>query len=237
MTDQQDSRALRDNERVEALLPWLHRNQLSEADQQFIKDSALPPPQLEAELAQENELCVALDAIAAEDAEDGARDADAAWVAFKNRLPDVRTNLSPSVTGSRPVATPNKLRASSWRELRLPRTKVGWLATVQSASLAALALLFIPGQLAQDAPEYTTLSSDSAAASTTSGDAVLVFEPSTSEVTIRELLGSAGAQITMGPMANGGYVISLDGGPKGRGMQILRESDAVKMAEPLNLGD
>lgn len=236
MTNEQDGRELRGDDRIEALMPWLRRNELDKADQQFIKDDISRSADFEAKLAQENDLAAALNAIAAQEVEEVGRDNNSAWADFKNRLPDPRTEEVAPFSGSLPNRNRGKARVSSWRKFHFPQTKLGWLATVQMAALAALAFLFIPAQISQDAPAYTTLSSAGVAPPTAGGDVILVFKPSASEADIREVLGSAGAQITRGPMANGGYIVSLEEGIAGSGMQTLRRSDAVTLAEPLDAG-
>jgi len=233
-----ESDALHDHERVDALMPWIRRGDLEKADRDVIEDELTKSPSFKAKLAQEKELAAALEDIAADEVAEDAANADAAWAKFKTRLPVSDVSVP---EGAPPQAQPlprsrasAPTRTSAWRRFRLPQTNVGWLATAQTAALAAMAFLFIPGQLAQTDGEYRTLSSDGAIAPAPAGNAVVMFDPSTDLATMQQALSDAGARIVDGPMANGGYVIALEDGTLDKSLEALRSNEVVVLAQPLS---
>ena len=232
-----------DQERVDAMIPWVNRDQLEGDDRDLVSDELAMSPAFQAKLAQEDDLASALDAVAQDEAAESAADVDAAWAKFKARLPEATRSVpedAPPQAQPLPRANQQKGRASSlartsaWRRFRLPQTNVGWLATAQTAALAAMAFLFIPGQLAEDEGDYRMLSSDGAPADLPVGNAVIMLDPAIDLATLQQMLNEAGARIVDGPMANGGYVIALDEADVQTGLETLRASEAVVLAEPLS---
>lgn len=230
--------ALHDHERVDALMPWIRSGDLEQADRDVIDEELAKSPTFKAKLAQEKELAAALKGVAADEMAEDASDADAAWATFKARLPEIDATVP---EGAPPQAQPlprsrasAPVRTSAWRRFRLPQTNVGWLATAQTAALAALAFVFIPGQLAQTDGEYRTLSSDAATAPTPAGNAVLMFDPSTDQAAMQQALNEVGARIVDGPMANGGYVIALEDNELDKSLETLRNNETVVLAQPLS---
>ncbi|MEM7702811.1 MAG: hypothetical protein AAF251_12800 [Pseudomonadota bacterium] len=234
----EDGDTLHDHERVDALMPWIARGELEHADSELIDEELAKSPAFQAKLAQESELAGVMKDIAAEEEAQSDEDADAAWTKFKARLPETTRSVP---EGAPPQAQPlprtrasSSARTSAWRRFRLPQTNVGWLATAQTAVLAALAFLFIPGQLVEEEGDYRMLSSDGASAALPVGNAVIMLDPATDLATLQQTLDEAGARIVDGPMANGGYVIALDEADVQTGLETLRASEAVVLAEPLS---
>lgn len=227
-----------DHERIDALMPWIKRGELEDAESDLVTDELAKSPAFQAKLAQEGDLAAALGEIAADEAEINAADADAAWTKFKTRLPSPKAN-APEDAPPQAHPTPRQrasspARISAWRRFRLPQTSVGWLATAQTAVLAALAFLFIPGQIATTDQEYRTLSSDEVATALPAGNAVVMIDPATDLATLQEILSEAGARIVDGPMANGGYVIAVDKETFSARLEALRSNEAVILVEPLS---
>ena len=230
-----------DHERVDAMMPWINRDQLEGEDRDLVSDELSMSPTFQAKLAQEGDLASALDAVAQDEAAESAADVDAAWAKFKARLPERSLHVAEdslpkpqplSQSAGRPRAS-GVQRTSPWRRFRLPRTNVGWLATAQTAALAALAFLFIPGQLKPQEDEYRLLSSDDPTAQAPMGNVVLMFDPASDQATMQALLAKVGARIVDGPMENGGYVLVIEADDLEAGLATLQASEAVVLAQPL----
>ncbi len=232
MTKETDKK-LNEREQVEALMTWIDRKQLTEADQSLVADELARSPDLQDELALEKALIGALAKV--EEDEQAAADAshDAAWQSFKSRLEaqergDGQTELRPT-----PARAAGAGRSSSWRKLRMPQSSLGWLATAQAAALVAMAVFLIPSPSPDQPGEFQTLSSGEEP-QVPSGNAVLVFQPSASAASLNNVLDGAGARIVDGPMANGAYVISIDPDGLEDAIESLRESEDVVMVEALS---
>ena len=232
---------LHEHERIDALMPWIDCDDLSEEDRALVSQERVTSLAFGAKEAQDRDLAAALDDIAADERAESEGDADAAWSAFKARLADATPTSapSPSVDDLPPLRerTKRSSRSSAWRRFRMPQTSVGWLATAQTAVLAALAFMFVPGQIASDEPEYRTLSAGEAPTTVPAGNAVLVFDPASDQTAMQTALNQAGARIVDGPMANGGYVIALDPEALETGLEALKANDAVILAETLKPRD
>lgn len=228
---------LHEHERVDAMMPWINRGELEGEDCDLVSEELAQSPAFQAKLAQEGDLVAALDEIAADEVAQSAAGADAAWARFKARLPENGPTVpedAPPQAQHLPKNRPTgSVRTSAWRRFRLPQTGVGWLATAQTAVLAALAFVFIPGQLEPQPEEYRLLSSDVPAAQAPVGNVVLMLDPATSQASAWVLLSEAKARIVDGPMANGGYVLQIDADDLDDGLAKLRASEAVVLAEPL----
>lgn len=241
---------LQGDERIDALMPWIKRSDLQNEDSDLVSEELANSAEFRGKLAQESDLEAALEAIAADEATHSAGDADAAWAKFKARLPD-----KPAAETSLPVAEdappqPHPLpleqrqprasgapRTSAWRRFRLPQTGVGWLATAQTAVLAALAFAFIPGQIEPQEDEYRLLSSDELAAQPSQGNVVIILDPTSDQATLKALLAQVDARIVDGPMENGGYVLSLEADNLEAGLVTLEASEAVVMVQPLSIAE
>lgn len=221
-------------ERLDALMPWIRRDQLAAVERQSISEDLTSSPGFQVLLAEEEALASAFADIADEEEAAASGDTDAAWLGFRQRL-EVQHGDSASDPTQARLRTPGKVRSSVWRSLRLPKSRLGWIATAQTAALAALALMLVPGQSAQSDGEYRTLSADTAQWAP-EGNVVLVFEPTTPEVAMREVLEAANARIVDGPMANGGYVIVIEDEKIDAAIKALRANEAVLLAETLGAG-
>jgi len=233
-----NSHELNEHERVDAMMPWINRGELEDSDCDLVSEELAQSPAFQAKLAQEGDLVAALDEIASEEVAENEADADAAWSRFKARLPENRSTVPEDA--SHPAHTlPNSrtsglVRSSGWRRFRLPQTGVGWLATAQTAVLAALAFAFIPGQVEPQPEEYQLLSSDDLATQAPVGNVVIILDPSSDQATVQTLLSEAEARIVDGPMANGGYVLRIEADDLDAGIATLQASEAVILVERLS---
>lgn len=233
----EDDRELPNDQRIEVLMPWIKHGGLDEKDRALISDARTNLPEFQARLVQERDLGDALEAIARDEnaAAGNSAQADAAWAKFKQRLATAKP-AAVSQPGTTRLRAAGKARSSNWRLLRLPQTRMGWLAAGQTAALACVALLFASAQLSYGDAQYRTLSS-APSAPTPTGSAVVAFKPATDQAAMRAALVSAHARIVDGPMANGGYIIALGEERMDEGLETLRANDSVLLIEALGGGE
>lgn len=225
---------LENDERLDALMPWIWREQLEAAERQSISSELISSPGFQAKLAEEESLALALADIADDEEVAASGSADAAWLKFRQRLEAHQRDSAGDLTQAR-LRTPGRVRSSVWRSLRLPQTRLGWIVTSQTAALAAFAFVLVPGQFPKGNGEYRTLSADTGAQAP-EGNVVIVFEPTAPEAAMREILEAVNARIVDGPMANGGYVIVVEEGKMDTTINALKANEAVLLAETLGAG-
>jgi anti-sigma factor RsiW len=123
-----------------------------------------------------------------------------------------------------------------WQMTR--RTISGWaarpmrvaaFATAQAAML--LAVFQLAQQPAQPDSEYRTLSSGESA---NEANAVVMFEPETSEAEFRKLLADAGAEIVGGPTESNGYLLNLPRAKRDATLETLRKQPHIMLAQPID---
>ena len=131
----------------------------------------------------------------------------------------------------------NVVEISRWRrDWRAASTTVRRLVIAQAACLMAVITLLVINPTT--AVDYTTLSEPQpqAGGSVASGYQVyrLMFHPATTEVDIRNLMGSVEGQIISGPSASGVYNVAvLHNDQQGTlVLDSLRRSPWVRLAEP-----
>lgn len=232
MADKKDTR-LNEQEQVEAMMTWIKRGQVTDADKALAEDQLARSPDLAKDLALEEELIDAFADVADDEDAEARASSDAAWENFKTRLEAQEGGDALPQMRSTQLQAAGEGRASAWRRFRLPQTSMGWLATAQTAALAAMAFILIPGQSPDQPGNYETLSSGGEA-EVSLGNAVLVVAPSTSADDLNTALLAAQARIVDGPMANGGYVIAIEGERLDESLESLRARDDVVLAEALD---
>ena len=107
-----------------------------------------------------------------------------------------------------------------------------WVLAAQLALIVVLAVALV--EAVPRAPVYRTLAS-AAMPMRVEGNAVIVFEPRTSEATMRAILHASGARVVDGPMQSGGWVIALPDAGFARALENLRARREVRMAVPLRV--
>lgn len=218
-------------ERLDALMPWIRRDQLDASERQSISPDLISSPGFQAKLAEEKSLAFGLALIADEEEAAASGTEDAAWLRFRQRLDRHQRQGAVDLTQlqQRP---PGKARSSAWRSFRLPQTRLGWIATAQTTTLAALAFILIPGQFAQDDDQYRTLSADTGGL-VPEGNVVMVFEPTIPVVAMREILEAVDGRIVDGPMENGAYVIVVEDSKIDASIKALKANENVLLVETL----
>ena len=182
----------------------------------------------------DEKLSAALASVKAMESAEAEPTADEAWTNFQAKL-EAREDEAQDLSEVRLRSNAEpQVRASAWRRIRAPRTGLGWLATAQTAALAAMAIVLIPQGTPSQSDEYRTLSSDDPTlAQAPTGDAVLLFDGNVPSAQINETLNAASARIIDGPMANGGYVIEVVEGRLDSAVETLRASEGVLLVETL----
>jgi hypothetical protein len=122
-------------------------------------------------------------------------------------------------------------------QLRSSWNRVGpwsrWVIAGQLAVIVALGSLWLTGT--EGPAQYRTLGAATASAPTT-GDLVVVFDPTTSESDLRRILRGAGARVVDGPTEANAYVLDVPAERRGLALQSLRAERAVVLVEPLVVG-
>lgn len=105
-----------------------------------------------------------------------------------------------------------------------------WVIATELVAIVALGAWLLPSP---DSPAlYRTLAASNSKAPTT-GNLVVVFEPSTTEADLRRILRDAGARIVDGPTAANAYVLDVPAQRQDQALQALRSERAAVLVAPL----
>jgi anti-sigma-K factor RskA len=138
-------------------------------------------------------------------------------------LRNLRRRLEEPPRGRGPVSSLRQLwsRARPWSR---------WLIAAELAAVVALGAWLLP---AADGPAlYRTLGAGTGSVAT-SGNIVVVFDPTTPEADLRRILRQAGARIVDGPTQANAYVLDVPGRRQEQALQALRAERATVLVEPL----
>lgn len=106
-----------------------------------------------------------------------------------------------------------------------------WVVGAQFAIIGILAVwLLVPRPAIEGLNTYRTLGSGAAA----QANAVVMFEPGTTEQEIRRALRASGARLVDGPTASNAYLLSLSGEDHAGAIARLRAQPGVSLAESLD---
>lgn len=199
---------------AQELLPWYAMNNLSGADLTMVSAHVQACEQCRSDLEWERKL------LGIEPESHASFDMERALDKLRPEL-DIPRRLSLHQRLSRLVHGTDRARAS-W---------MPWALAAQSAAIVALGvLLALPGK---DAASYRTLG----ASKNIAGNAVVVFEPGTTEHDLRQMLAANGARIVDGPTVTDAYLLSLPSDRLESSLRMLRAEKGVKLAEPLVSGE
>lgn len=190
--------------RIQALLPWYARGQLSRDEREEVRDHLDACPACRAEL----DLEAPLRAVLASQAVVSPPDPAASLARLHAQIDRQHDAQSP---------TPTRFRWMPWA--------LG-LQTVALASVVGLWVSERPAPAVSAAP-YVGLSAPATAAP--AGDALVIFRPDTTEAALRSLLQAQQARIVSGPTEAGAYLLQV----QPQGLAGLQASPLVQMAAPL----
>jgi hypothetical protein len=97
--------------------------------------------------------------------------------------------------------------------------------------MATIAVVSLPA--ARTAAPYRTLGTATAPGKV-EANAIVLFAPDVSAGDMRSALTAAGARITDGPLASGGYMLRIEPGLRVGRLAQLRARGGVVMAEPID---
>ncbi len=191
--------------RIQALLPWYARGQLSRDEREEVRDHLDACPACRAELDLEAPLRAVLASQAVVSPPDPAASL-ARLHAQIDRQHDAQQ-----------APTPTRFR---W---------MPWALGLQTVALATVAGLWVSERPAspETASPYIGLSAPAPAAP--AGDALVIFRPDTTEAALRSLLQAQQARIVSGPTEAGAYLLQVPP----QGLAGLQASPLVQMAAPL----
>lgn len=215
---------------AESLLPWFHRGSLDEDERIAVQNMLGTEEDMRADLSAETRLASEMRTALAHSTDD---DADVAWSSFKQRLqsgPDTGADV-PELPRLRNEAGRPAQRTSSWR----PMGWTHWVMASQTVAMLALAFFVFASPSVTNEGDYQTLSSGENT-SERSGEFVVQFAKGSSIEEIGLLLEQNDAAIVDGPVANGGYVISVSDGRRDALVEQLQGSDQVELVVSLESG-
>lgn len=194
---------------AEALLPWLLNGTLAPAERGELEAHLQACPQCAADLGRQRELMALY---ASSPAPEPACDSEAALARLQARLrddaellpaPSSAAKHAPGHATARPAARPAIQATSPWRWWPLA------LALQLGIILAFGATLWLQFNAAPNdaGAAYRGLA---APTQRDAGDAIVIFDPATSEAGLRTALQRAGARVVDGPTAQGAYVVRFD---------------------------
>ena len=201
---------------TEALLPWLLNDTLTSAERSQVEAHLRSCAQCSAELEQQKRLQSHYSGAVTPDL---ALDVGAAFARLLPRLDDqpVRAPRRPLWGPQQPVR---------WWQLGLA-VQMGIILALSSALLLQLT----PTTQNVDMAAYRGLA---ATAHRATGDALVVFNPITSEAQVRASLQRVGARIVDGPTAAGAFVVRFDDDPTAAMLASLRGDPAIVRVESLS---
>ena len=200
---------------TEALLPWLLNDTLTSAERSQVEAHLRSCAQCSAELEQQKQLQSHYSAAATPDL---ALDIGAAFARLLPRLDD-----QPVRSPRRPLWTHQQVH---WWQFGLA-VQMGIILALS----AALLLQLMPTTQNENVAAYRGLA---ATAQRATGDALVVFNPITSEAQMRATLQRVDARIVDGPTASGAFVVRFDGDPTAAMLASLRSDPAIVRVESLS---
>ncbi len=193
------------------LLPWYVTRAIEPADRVKVEAHLSDCPSCRAELATERQLSAAVGNL--------PLDVGLGFAEFRRRLEITSPPAAPR--------RPHRRRAAIGASDRSRWT--GWVVAAQVATVLLFAGVAFPAM--QKPAEYRTLGS---APSHPAGNMVVMFGPSTSERTIRQLMTSVGASLVEGPTSTGVYILSVASNRRAAALAELRARSDVMLAQPID---
>jgi anti-sigma factor RsiW len=201
---------------TEALLPWLLNDTLTSDERSQVEAHLRSCAQCSAELEQQKRLRSHYSDAATPNL---ALDIDAAFARLLPRLDD-----QPLRSPRRPLW--RSRQPGSWWQLGLA-VQMGVILALSAALLIQLK----PTTQNESVAAYRGLAGTAQRAT---GDALVVFNPNTSEAQMRATLQRVGARIVDGPTAAGAFVVRFNDDPTAAMFASLRSDPAIGRVESLS---
>lgn len=204
---------------VRELLPWYAVGQLAPDEMRRVHEHLRGCAQCREELEWEHEMYA--DAARSSESADALPDGVDMEAALARLMPA----LGPQERGDAPAPMP------WWRAAAANQPSwLRWAVAAQWVLIVGLVALLVRPAEAPDA--YRVLGAGVAAG----GNLVVVFQPSTSERELRNILQAQNARLVGGPTVTDAYLIYVPPASREQALRALRAEAAVKLAEPLDAG-
>jgi anti-sigma factor RsiW len=195
------------HDEAEELLPWYVTGRLDAADRELVEKHLTDCASCQAQLRIERRL--------ADQYRDYSPQVEANWARLRDRI-EPAAEMPPTAVNS-----------NWWSSLSRPA-----IAGLMAAQLATVALTAgVVASLNQPNAAYRALGSAPVAAS---ANAVVVFQPQTTEKQLRKLLNTSGAELVGGPTEADAYVLHIAPTSRTAALDRLRARPEVVMAEPID---
>jgi hypothetical protein len=195
------------HETVQRVLPWMLSGTLDIDELERITPHLDSCAECQAELAWQRGIITAEEPAS-------ALDVDRAFAALKPRLGPQEQPVG-TVKGWRDTPAVN---GNWWR----------WAVAAQMLVICGMAVLLL--RPADTDSSYRALGAQAAPAA----DAVITFDPATSEGEVRRILRASGARLVDGPTVTDAYLLSLPPADAAGALTRLRSEKAVTLVRPLN---
>jgi hypothetical protein len=208
-----------DHLETQSLLPWYVSLRLDDAESARVETHLAQCPECRADVTAERRLAAEWASLPME--------SETSWLRLRGLLARDDAKRASSALSSRvgDMIRDALTRRPPWL------AGLGWgLAAAQGVALAAIAIVF---GVAPAAPPYHALGAGQAPSS---ANALVMFEPETSERRLRDMLTANHARIVGGPTASGAYVLHLPGGERSASLARMRASPDVVLAQPIDPG-
>jgi hypothetical protein len=201
------------HEQVQRLLPWYNSGTLESDERLLVEEHLFECAECRADAEADQRLASQISTL--------PLDVEHGWAVFGDPV-----ELDGSTGESQVAGTGQVVSVPFWRR----RVPVTWMVTGQAA---ALLLIFGAFTLRPEVPRVGTYHALGSAPVRATGNMIIVFEPETSEVRMRDALRSVGAHVVDGPNASGAYVLQVTDNRRAGAVDQLRAMHEVVLAEPI----
>jgi anti-sigma factor RsiW len=208
-----------EHQETQSLLPWYVSQRLDASDGARVEAHLAQCPECRADVAAERGLAAEWASLPME--------SETSWLRLRGRLAHEEARRANSALFSRlaEIFRDGLTRRRSWF------TRLGWgLAVAQGAALAAIGIALVT---APTVVPYHALGAGQAPAV---ANALVMFDPDTSERRLREALTANHARIVDGPTTSGAYVVHVPADERSATLARMRALRDVVLAQPIDPG-